>query len=109
VERRIELISTLKAVELTDALKARYERLVSMISGGCCDNTAPMLLDGFLVGEGDVCLGEVAAIERLRGKGVRPDVRWLKAYDRSVQCARGRGVFARNPIGKVLLPYLLPA
>lgn len=58
----LSLSATKEAMQLAQELKTRYSQLVFMISGGCCDNTAPMLLDGFLVGQGDVHLGEIAGI-----------------------------------------------
>lgn len=58
----IELTATKEAIELTQRLKKNRQGLAFMISGGCCDNTAPMLLEGFLVGQNDVRLGEIAGI-----------------------------------------------
>ena len=59
---RITRISaTEKAKLIIDKLRAQHGELIFHQSGGCCDGSAPMCFgqDDFLIGQRDVCLGEV--------------------------------------------------
>ncbi len=55
------VLATPAAVDLISALKDRYGPLMFFQSGGCCDGSAPMCYrqDEFMVGDGDVLLGEL--------------------------------------------------
>ena len=59
---RITRISaTEKAKLIIDKLRAQHGELIFHQSGGCCDGSAPMCFgrNEFLIGQRDVCLGEV--------------------------------------------------
>ena len=47
---------------LERVLEAEGGELLFMFGGGCCDNTAPMLLKDFRIGATDVRLGEVGGV-----------------------------------------------
>src|SRR5512144_803504 len=53
--------ATPAALELIDLLRSRHGPLMFHQSGGCCDGSSPMCYPAgeFLVGPGDVLLGEV--------------------------------------------------
>ncbi len=55
------VVATEKAEQLIESLKAKHGALMFHQSGGCCDGSAPMCypLGEFLVGDADVCLGEI--------------------------------------------------
>jgi len=55
------VVATAAAAQLIESLKAKHGPLMFHQSGGCCDGSAPMCypLGEFLVGEADVCLGEI--------------------------------------------------
>lgn len=55
------ILSTDKANELIDRLRAQHGPLMFHQSGGCCDGSQPMCFpEGeFKTGNSDVCLGEV--------------------------------------------------
>ena len=57
------LTITQQALEvLARVRKEEGEDLLFMLGGGCCDNTAPMLLKDFRIGATDVRLGEVCGV-----------------------------------------------
>ena len=58
----LQVMATLSALQLIDKLRARHGPVMFHQSGGCCDGSSPMCYpDGdFLVGSGDVRLGEVS-------------------------------------------------
>jgi uncharacterized protein len=61
----IEVTITGAARQVLDEIRAESgdaPGLLFMIGGGCCDNTAPMLLRDFRVGATDVQLGEIAGV-----------------------------------------------
>lgn len=47
---------------LEEIRKEEAGSLLFMIGGGCCDNTAPMLLRDFRTGPSDVLLGEICGV-----------------------------------------------
>lgn len=53
--------ATPTALALIDRLRARHGALLFHQSGGCCDGSTPMCYpqSEFLVGDHDVCLGEI--------------------------------------------------
>jgi uncharacterized protein (DUF779 family) len=57
----LQVTATPAAVTLIGKLKAKHGELMFHQSGGCCDGSSPMCYPRgeFLVGDGDVLLGEV--------------------------------------------------
>lgn len=55
------VVSTDRANEVIDRLRAQHGELIFHQSGGCCDGSAPMCFarDDFLLGSRDLCLGEI--------------------------------------------------
>ncbi|RPD98182.1 DUF779 domain-containing protein [Aureibaculum marinum] len=55
---------TEKAAKVLEQLKAKHNELIFHQSGGCCDGSAPMLLEkeDFYIDESDVLLGEVSGV-----------------------------------------------
>ena len=53
--------ATHEAKSVIDELRAKHGEIIFHQSGGCCDGSAPMCFakDDFLIGQRDVCLGEV--------------------------------------------------
>jgi uncharacterized protein len=58
------VVGTGAALQLMEALKAKYGPLMFHQSGGCCDGSSPMcyLEKEFMVGGSDVLLGEIGAV-----------------------------------------------
>lgn len=56
--------ATAAALALIAQLQEKHGPLMFHQSGGCCDGSAPMCfaLGEFLVGDADVCLGEIAGV-----------------------------------------------
>jgi uncharacterized protein (DUF779 family) len=56
-----QVVATADALALIGRLRGQYGPLLFHQSGGCCDGSAPMCYaqDEFLVGDGDVRLGEI--------------------------------------------------
>ncbi|GAA4797824.1 DUF779 domain-containing protein [Olivibacter ginsenosidimutans] len=56
------VLITDKAQEVIEQLQKEYGKLMFHQSGGCCEGSYPHCFEegGFLVGEHDVCLGEIA-------------------------------------------------
>lgn len=54
--------ATPAALALIEELKADYGPVLFHQSGGCCDGSSPMCYpqDDFIVGDRDVCLGEIS-------------------------------------------------
>ncbi len=54
--------ATPATIALIEELRAQHGPLLFHQSGGCCDGSAPMCfpVNDFQVGDGDVCLGELA-------------------------------------------------
>jgi hypothetical protein len=59
---KINIKITNEAIFALNKIKEEHKNLVFMISEGCCDNMAPMLLEDFIVGDNDILIGEVAGI-----------------------------------------------
>lgn len=60
-----KIIATDAAMEIIDALKARYGELMFYMSGGCCEGSQPMCFEKgeFNPGSNSVLIGEVAGCE----------------------------------------------
>ncbi len=58
------VIATAAALQLIVQLKQQHQGLLFHQSGGCCDGSAPMcyLAAEFMLGESDICLGEIGGI-----------------------------------------------
>lgn len=58
------VLATEAAVTLIERLRARHGPLLFHQSGGCCDGSSPMCYpqSDFLIGDQDVCLGEIAEV-----------------------------------------------
>jgi uncharacterized protein (DUF779 family) len=56
-----KVLASPAALALIERLKGKYGPLMFHQSGGCCDGSSPMCfpLGEFLVGESDICLGEI--------------------------------------------------
>ena len=56
------ILITPAAIDVVDKLEAEYGELLFHQSGGCCEGSYPHCFEkgGFLIGDSDVCLGEVA-------------------------------------------------
>lgn len=56
------VIATAAALDLIETLAAEHGPVLFHQSGGCCDGSSPMCYprSDFIVGDRDVCLGEVA-------------------------------------------------
>lgn len=48
------------------------DTLVILVGGGCCENTAPILMKNFLVGRGDRRMGEAEGVEVYASADVYP-------------------------------------
>jgi uncharacterized protein len=57
------VLCTEAAARLVEQLRSRYGPVLFHQSGGCCDGSAPMCYPAgeFIIGDRDVCLGEIAA------------------------------------------------
>jgi len=55
------VVATPAALDLLQTIRKRHGPLMFHQSGGCCDGSSPMCypLGEFLVGDSDVCLGEI--------------------------------------------------
>jgi len=55
------VVATPAALDLLETIRKRHGPLMFHQSGGCCDGSSPMCypLGEFLVGDSDVCLGEI--------------------------------------------------
>ncbi|WP_306352654.1 DUF779 domain-containing protein [Flavobacterium sp. '19STA2R22 D10 B1'] len=55
------VVATEAAITIIEQLKKEYGTLMFHQSGGCCEGSYPMCFEegGFLVGDNDVCLGEI--------------------------------------------------
>jgi len=60
----IQVLATVKAIELIRMLRAKHGELMFHQSGGCCDGSSPMCfpLGEFMTGGSDVQLGEVDGV-----------------------------------------------
>jgi uncharacterized protein len=60
-ERGTRVTATRAARELLTEIRADHGEVLFHQSGGCCDGSSPMCypVGGFLVGDTDVCLGEI--------------------------------------------------
>ena len=80
---------TPEAAALIRALRAQHGPLMFHQSGGCCDGSSPMCYPRgeFLVGEGDIWLGEIGGAPFYYANGVyyreRPDATYEVVADRS--------------------------
>jgi len=59
-----QVLATDAALTLIAELQGRHGDLMFHQSGGCCDGSAPMCfpLGEFIVGDNDVCLGEIGGV-----------------------------------------------
>lgn len=62
-ESRVDI--TAKAVEVLQQLKEKHGELIFHQSGGCCDGSAPMLLEkeDFYLDDSDILLGVLEGVE----------------------------------------------
>ncbi len=64
------------------------DTLVILVGGGCCENTAPILLKNFRVGQGDRLLGEVDGVKAYAAEEMYPLV---SATPSIIDVTDGRG------------------
>jgi uncharacterized protein (DUF779 family) len=64
------VVATEAALELIERLKEKHGPLLFHQSGGCCDGSSPMCFPQgeFLLGEQDLCLGEIGGCPFYIGK-----------------------------------------
>ncbi|KQU53398.1 acetaldehyde dehydrogenase [Bosea sp. Leaf344] len=58
------VVATPRALALLEEIVARHGPVLFHQSGGCCDGSSPMCYprDGFVIGDHDVKLGEIAGV-----------------------------------------------
>lgn len=81
---------TERAAEVVRSLKEKYGDLIFHQSGGCCDGSAPMLLESgdFYLDESDVLLGNVEGINFYMNKD---QFEYWKHTHLTVDITKGRG------------------
>lgn len=57
----VRVVATSAALDLISHLRSAHGEILFHQSGGCCDGSSPMCYpqEEFLVGDNDVCLGEI--------------------------------------------------
>ena len=85
-----QVIATLPALALIERIKARHGKVMFHQSGGCCDGSSPMCYPQgeFLVGDSDVCLGEIGQAPFYISK---PQFEYWKYTQLIIDVVDGRG------------------
>jgi len=91
---------TKDALELLSKLKKKHNRLLFVISGGCCDNTAPMLLADFIIGDSDVLLGEIEGVKLFISKDQAKTFEGCSIEIGVIKSHGGGGFSLETPYGK---------
>lgn len=86
--KRVEI--TERAAAIVNELKEKYGELIFHQSGGCCDGSAPMLLekDDFYLDESDIHLGEVEGVNFYMNKD---QYEYWKHTHLTIDITKGRG------------------
>ncbi|MDP2686090.1 MAG: DUF779 domain-containing protein [Aequorivita sp.] len=86
--KRVEI--TERAAAVVNELKEKYGELIFHQSGGCCDGSAPMLLekDDLYLDESDILLGEVEGVNFYMNKD---QYEYWKHTHLTVDITKGRG------------------
>lgn len=86
--KKVEI--TERAAEVVRSLKEKYGALIFHQSGGCCDGSAPMLLEkgDLYLDESDILLGEVEGVNFYMNKD---QYEYWKHTHLTVDITKGRG------------------
>ncbi|MEH6765411.1 DUF779 domain-containing protein [Aequorivita antarctica] len=86
--KKVEI--TERAAEIVRSLKEKYGALIFHQSGGCCDGSAPMLLEkgDLYLDESDILLGEVEGVNFYMNKD---QYEYWKHTHLTVDITKGRG------------------
>ncbi len=86
--KKVEI--TKQAAEVVRSLKEKYGALIFHQSGGCCDGSAPMLLekDDLYLDESDILLGEVEGVNFYMNKD---QYEYWKHTHLTIDITKGRG------------------
>ncbi len=84
------LAITNKAIDLLNQLKANHEPLIFHQSGGCCDGSAPMLLEkkDMYLDESDILLGNLEGVNFYMNKD---QFEYWKHTHLTIDITKGRG------------------
>ena len=86
--KKVEI--TARAAKVVRDLKEKYGELIFHQSGGCCDGSAPMILekDDLYLDESDILLGEVEGVNYYMNKD---QYEYWKHTHLTVDITKGRG------------------
>jgi len=95
------LKSTTKAQEVLDKIKKDHGTVLFLISGGCCDGSAPLCFteEDFRVGENDLLLGAVAGVPVYISNLLSEHYKSEESFMLDVATGRGGGFSLEAPYG----------